>query len=659
MKVTVAVVDCKGVFGRAAAAAALSAMILFGGRSAGAGDPGRGDDAIRARVRAIAAIEDSAADPSAVDPLAETCAWAAAAPASDVRAVIEKTPRDLAAGAVAIVDALSRRPEPEFRALAADLAARLCPPAAEAALLAQLAAPPERIGDRRPAIEQLGRVAVSPAAWSALSALLAHGAPELRTAAADAIEEAHDRLLGLARTADVEALLATARAVAPDEAMLLFHAATDRGVYENDPAAGLRLVDDWLARHDDAPDAAGSTTPIDVHSMRLARIVLLELADRHADAEIAARLALARCERPPSRARDAAIATARLRCMLALFALRRGDEERARRECRAAIGVAPADRSVAMFDAAFDGSFGPYIVLDALRRRGESDLPARFFAMVEAVLADAEAGTTLGLPRPPERVRGESERIKSWAPLRRMLALEQRGALDDARDAARRITAALADADFFNNRWMLAEATCATGRIDLALGDLDAADAASDAAVRLFDELDTQWRDSDVEEMASRFPPGTPPFPHPLGAERARALLVRSEVLRRRGNDEAARSSARLATRADPRSDAALIADAAFAVGGAGDAGAAAASGRTRGARILAQTPPRADCLFGLARLAARLGDADRAIVLLGTHLAWNALTPERRTIERARIRADRDFASLAADPRFAPLRAE
>ncbi len=621
-------------------------MVLAGGAfaaSSGFAAEDRGAE-IAATARAIAAVGDraSGATGRAGDAL---LAWADAAAASEVRSVVEKSPPQLSSGVRPVVDRLFSRPAPEFRTLAADLAARLEPEAAERALLDQLASPPPCVADRVAVLAHLGRIACGADSWPPMACFLAHGDPTVRGAAKDALLEAHDRLLALSRSDDADLLLAAAVAVAPDDAAFLIAGAVDRGLYRRDVDPALASVDGWLARH--RPPAPGAPAANDVADAWIARVALMGAGGR--DAEGAARAALESIGRVPDRAEDRALSVARLHLVRAVFLLRSGDDAAASIALRAAIVAAPGDRQYAVFDSALSGRAGAFTVLEALRRRGEPELPVAYYRALIRALAGVTS--TLALPEPPAVVGGDEERVKSWAPLRLALALEQRGRLDEARAAFERVVASLSGSDLFNNRWMCAEAHCASARTALAAGALDAADRESDTAAALFEELDAQWRKANVKEMHWRFPPGTPPAPHPLAEERARALVVRSEVLRRRGgNDDGARSAAHAAVEIDPTHPPAIVVDACFAADGPKVA---------RAERVLATMPRRADCLYPLARLAARLSRPDAAAELLETHLEWNALTDERRAIERERIRSDADFAAFAADSRWRALRGD
>ena len=552
-----------------------------------------------------------------------------------LRWIVERAERPIHDPFLPIARTMHARPEPFVSALGAELLARFRAELAEPILLEWIQSESGGAFALPAQLEALGRIA-GPASADGLARHLADSNPEVAQAAGLAFQEVRSRLLALARPADELEFVRAGLRLAPGDLELHLKEALTLGVYLERPEAALHLLQEEFERHLPGDWGQGEQA---LAELLLGQAVVLFFGG--APEAAAARLndALLHLHDPPPHQKTAATLQARIRLVAGLFALAdpKGGEPAARVHFQRALAEAPYRAETCSFDQAMLGVFGPLIVLDRLRRTGRVSLQLRFYEVLEQELWNDEPGVALGLPEPTEgplpragsdEAAVESTQVKSWIPWWRMQALLDAGELEPARAIGLRVIRALRNTNLWDNRDLAAHCALLLGQAEAFEGNQELALDAYREALAVFEEIDQAFSREDLEARPGRFPPGAPPYRPPYRALRAQALVGQSEVLLCfNGQPAQIHELAQRAARLAPWYDRALLA-LSFAEVRAGD--------RDRARRLLESLPPEADLLADLSHLAAALDEPELSDLLFETHLAWNALTQQRKEIARA-----------------------
>jgi hypothetical protein len=551
----------------------------------------------------------------------QTAEWAGASPTT-LRKIVEAVGRPLGSAAERFAERLAARPDKIGRDFAIDILARLPPRRGAQLLSAPLVAnDPLAANVASRALDALAFVP-DPIAIDAIALHLRAPEPATAANASRAAASLGSQLLAEARVAEAIAAYDAFCAADPGAEDLVLAAAIAIGVYADvpDPERAIALLrDDEHLRY-----GVFSAVAAD----RAAAHAMIEF---FAGDSAAARNRLAVAgdalrATPPNLIRPA---TTRVRIGLDLAIVALCGESRdvstARQAIRAAIAAAPHDDDFFMFDAALFGPAGPRSWLERLRRTGRSAARRDFYAVLSEEL-DAVAANYSNDDEQPAR---------TWLPIWRAHALLDDGRLDEVLALTTALESELATATAWNDRWMRAEAELLAGIATHLRGDPAAALQSLTSALRRVTELAGEEIDYIAEEYRDVAPaPGAPPLRGSLRSVEARAARACAEACLAAGRDREALAHAAVAADADPFSDSAIALELALLV--------RAQREPERAARALESFPREAGALLELSRLAFALGRDEEGEALFRQHLAWNALTDERRAAEARRRDLDR-----------------
>ena len=549
-----------------------------------------------------------------------------------VRWMVEQAPRLLRVDHLPAIHSLARRDDAKAGELAAELAARLPPAAAERVLLELIANPPSHPGALPAQLEALGRVG-GLAAGECLARFRADPTPDVSEAARRAFSAVRQRLLAMSMLDQELALTREGLRWIPDDLDLRLLEARTVGLYMENAEEGLELLSRSERRYRPARWGDGSRS---LASILLGRSVVQYFSGQAREAFVTLAEAQRALGRPPRHMEESALLVARIHLVKAIFALAgQAGLESARAEIKRAVAAAPYSNDVCLFDQSMWGTFGPLTLLDRLRRTGQTTTQIRFLRLVEEALLEDLDGLALGIAGDGEaeglepgsnRAALDAERVKSWIPLRRLQALANAGRLEAARAVGERVVKGLTGTTLWNNRELSAQCSLRLGWIHARSERPDEARSRYLEAQSVLEEIDHAFSRDELKQRSGRHPRGAAPYRPPYRTLRARALVGLAEVdailLAR---PDRAQVEARKATQTDPWCNQALLADAT----------AEAQTGRSDRAEVILDSLPRtADLLAGLSRLASACGRQQEADQLFETHLSWNALTEEIKAVE-------------------------
>lgn len=579
--------------------------------------------------RLAAAITLRSGDISMVPALVEYCARA---DLNDLRSVVEWTPRPASASFAPVVTTIQQRFELGSTSIASRLAGRLERATAERLLLEMVDAGPLGAAEQITPVRALDQIA-GPDSITSLAPLLTESNRPVSAAARETLDSLRDRLLASARLDDCQALDREARRYQPQAASTLLREAQLLGLYSGRPDAGLDLVDEVLASSaiSDQWDASRPAA-----EALLGSAVILFFAGREAESRSRLAEALVRLGTPPPTAVAAATVHTRIHLVTAILAVDWGDaKQQVWSHLRAAVEHSPFERDYSLFDQAMYGDFGPLRVLDRLRRTDRVDSQLRFLEHLDRFLAIDASGSYLGIPlvgsrEAPEagsnEAAAENERVKSWVPWWRLVALYQAGQPQAASVIGERVVEHLHNTNIWENRKLAAQVNLELGKLHARASRAVRAEDAYHAAIAIYSEIDQALMQQDMSELTGRFRAGDAPYERPFRGLLASARVGLSEVyLLLLDQPEKALEEARKAYALAPDSDDALVNLACFL---------AHDEDPDRAIRTLRSLPRTGGLLLGLARLATALGATEQATQLFDTHLMWNALTPASKAIE-------------------------
>lgn len=552
---------------------------------------------------------------------------------SELRFAVERANRPLDPALAPLLVPLLGRPEPEAREIAGELAARLHKPLSEKGLVTILGSSGGVRSSRPGLLERLGRTAGSDRSFRLLATHLVDADPGIREAAAAALRKTYGRLLASGQAEAARDLVRLGCLHSPDDPGLLLQDAQTLGLYLDRPRQGRERIARLLRRtarlEQSGPDREGA-------GALLGQAVIEFFAGRPEEALRSLGLARWRIGRPDPHAREAATLNSRIHLVTAaLLIATDADQVSIQTQFEAALLAAPFHPEICLFDQAMLGDFGPLVVLDRLRRTGRDGSRLRFYELLEQALWDDRAELHLGIPiraaeqEPPpgsDEAAAENNRVRSWVPWWRMRALFQSGHLDQARAVGERVVHWLQNTNLWDNRDLAAQSSHLLGRIHSRAGRPGPAVAALEEAIAILEEIDQATARADLGDRRGRFRAGQEPYRSPFRVLLARARVDLADVQQLlRDRPAPAVELIQRAARDAPHSDLALLALARTVL---------VDEDPRRAERILESLPREADLLAGLARLAAALGRDALAAELFATHVRWNALTPERQTIE-------------------------
>lgn len=541
----------------------------------------------------------------------------AADPPLLLRAALEIARRPLGRAAEVWIEQLERRPDVAGASLAIEWTARLAPDVANLRLARMLLDPDPLVAARAPrALTVLAEIV----AFESLDAILAHlrsENPEARTAARTAGNALVSQLLAEARIDEALTVHDGLCAVDPRHAEFELSRAMTRGVYAALPDAARAAL---LEETRDAPQEGSLAAARSERELALAAISFFRGDEAGAEAELGrARFRLGPIPQRPS---AVALTAGRIDFAWAVAALARSspDPSAARVAIRRAIEHRPHDDGVYLGDGSLFGPCGARAWLERLRRTDRPEIRHEFYRILLEELEAAE---------PPVAADDEIP-ARSWVPVWTIYACIDDGDFDGALALAKRIAARLERATAWSDRWMLAEIELARAIALHLAGDSKAALDELPTVLRRIDELAGAEVDQLAFEAREIVPsPGSPPLRDSLRDARMRAERVSAEASWVVGQVADARKHAKAALVADPFDDACVALELAVAVTSGDD--------RDRGERAFATLPRAAGALLDLSRLAFALGRTDEGEELFERHVKWNALTPAREAVERAR----------------------
>lgn len=542
-----------------------------------------------------------------------------------LRAVVEAARRPLGRSALTLIDGLRSRPDSASRELSIEFTARLPNEEANRRLAATLDSfdPLDS-----PRVVRALKALAPIASFESVDAIARHlrsPSRECRTAARAAGSALARELLAEARLDD--ALAALDRFTEEDPGRLEFEIsrAIARGVYAGDAAPARR---DLLA----VPVAASQSGALAADRVEIeiaAAAVAFFSGDEHG--------AFAELDLARSRLRDAsdrkiasALTAGRAEFVVAVASLAatRPDEAAARAAIRRAIETRPHDDGVYLGDNSLYGPAGARAWLEHLRRSGRPEVRRAFYRLLREELAASE---------PPVAADDEIP-ARSWAPVWQVYALLDDGLTSEAIGIVSDTATRLEKATAWTDRWMVAELEFAHAIAEHLEGDSAAALTRIASIERRVVELAAAEVDQLAFESREIVPsPGSPPLRDSLRDLRARVERLAAEASFVAGRPADALRRARLAIAADPFDDAGVALELAAAL--------RQGESEQRARRAFECLPRPAGALLDLSRLAFALGLATEGEELFARHVAWNALTEERRALELARKGRDPSLA--------------
>lgn len=534
-----------------------------------------------------------------------------------LRAALEIAFRPLGRAAEQWIEQLERRPDVAGKSLAIEWTARLAPDVANRRLVHILLDSDPLAAARAPrALTALSEIA----AIESLDAILAHVRsenPEARTAARAAGNALVSQLLAEARIDEALTVSDGLCAADPRHAEFELSRAMTRGVYASLPDAARAALTEVTR---DAPREGSLAAARSERELALAAISFFGGDESRAETELErARFRLGPIPQRPS---AVALTAGRIDFAWAVTALAGAtpDPAAARAAIRRAIEHRPHDDGVYLGDGSLFGPCGARAWLERLRRTDRPEVRHEFYRILLEELEAAE---------PPVAADDEIP-ARSWVPVWTIYARIDDGDLEEGLAIAKRTAARLERATAWSDRWMLAEIELARAIALHLSGDSRRALDELPTVLRRIDELAGAEVDQlafDAREIVPT--PGSPPLRDSLRDARMRAERVSAEASWALGQVADARKHAKAALAADPFDDACVALELAAAVASGDD--------RDRGERAFATLPRAAGTLLDLSRLAFALGRAEAGEELFERHVSWNALTPAREAVERAR----------------------